>query len=173
MTEGQEARRRGSTCVPSSTCCGRGRPYIPRSPPFSIPGAEIVPSSAGPAKRRFPLRWSGVGTAPVGIPQCHFYLWPSNKGIVGRFYPKARPATKLAPNHKGEFYPEPISPRENLHPGRLGKEEIGAEYTRMPAVLPPLLAAAGGREQGVKVLKVVADPLEARLIHHPNRPPSS
>ena len=43
----------------------------------------------------------------------------------------------------------------------------------VPAVLPPLLAAEGGREEGVKVLKVVVNPLETRPIHHPNHPLSS
>ena len=43
----------------------------------------------------------------------------------------------------------------------------------VPAVLPPLLASEGVRKKGVKFLKAVVDPLEARRIHHPNRPPSS
>ena len=38
-----------------------------------------------------------------------------------------------------------------------------------PAVLPPLLAAEGGRKEGVKFLKTVVDSLEARCIHHPHR----
>ena len=43
----------------------------------------------------------------------------------------------------------------------------------VPAVLPPLLASEGGRKEGVKLLKAAIDLLEARRIHHPNRPPSS
>ena len=35
---------------------------------------------------------------------------PSPKGIVGEFYPKARPAAEIAPTYPGEFYPKPISP---------------------------------------------------------------
>ena len=43
----------------------------------------------------------------------------------------------------------------------------------IPAVIPPLLAAEGGRKEGVEFLKAVVDPLEARRIHHPNHPTSS
>ena len=42
-----------------------------------------------------------------------------------------------------------------------------------PAVLPPLLAAKGRSKEVVKFLKAVVNPLEARCIHHPYRPPSS
>ena len=43
----------------------------------------------------------------------------------------------------------------------------------IPAVIPPLLAAEGGRKEGVEFLKAVVDPLEARRIHHSNHPTSS
>ena len=43
----------------------------------------------------------------------------------------------------------------------------------VPAAFPPLLAANGLGEEGMKLLKAVVDPLEVRRIHHPNHPSPS
>ena len=53
----------------------------------------------------------------------------------------------------------------------LGLHQQGPKI--VPAVLPPLLADEGCRKETMKSLEAVVDPLEARRIHHPYRPPSS
>ena len=52
-----------------------------------------------------------VEHATASCPDCQV---PLQEGTVGEFYPKARPAAEIAPNHPGRFYPNPISPREKI-----------------------------------------------------------
>ena len=53
----------------------------------------------------------------------------------------------------------------------LGLHHQGLEI--VPAALPPLLAAKSRCEEGMRSLKTVVEPLEARRIHHLNRPQPS
>ena len=122
---GQPGTRRGQGRRPRRRFLRTQRPHRHGAPDGGSRGAERRGPEPGPLEARrhggpvHPGRGRRGGPEVAGL---------ASLGIVGEFYPKTKPAAEIAPNYPGEFYPKPISPRENLHPRKLGRKEIGAKF---------------------------------------------